>query len=70
VTWAGAATLARCADPAITVKAQSGIPDAIASPCGGGVAGSCAPAITSVGAVIDPSTGRRSMPPIASQQPA
>ena len=40
------------------------------APCQGGVAGSSAPLITSVGAVTEGSEARWSIAPIASQQPA
>ena len=40
------------------------------APCQGGVAGSCDPAMTSVGAVTEAMAARWSIAPIASQQPA
>ena len=49
---------------------RPGDPDAITAPCGGGVAGSSAPAMTSVGAVIEASNGPQVHAAIASQQPA
>ena len=70
MTSAALLTLARWAAPRTTRSRAPGMAEAIAAPCQGGVAGSCAPAMTSVGAVIEPSTGRRSMAAMASQQPA
>ena len=46
------------------------MPAAITSACAGGVAGSSAPAITSVGAEMVGSDGRRSIRSIAPQQAA
>src|SRR5207237_4091296 len=51
VTSADEETLARCDAPRITRSRAPGIADAIVAPCHGGVAGSSAPARTSVGAV-------------------
>src|ERR1039457_5979824 len=54
----------------MTVSRESEIPMAVAPPCHGGAAESSVPAMTRVGALIEPRTGRRSIPAIASPQPA
>ena len=54
----------------ITASREPSIPRAMTAPCHGGVAGSSDPEITSVGAEIPARDGRRSIPAMASQQPA
>ena len=70
MTGPGACRLARWEAPRITVSRAPGTLLAISAPCAGGAAGSSLAAMTRVGAVIEPSTGRRSIAAIASQQPA
>src|ERR1700722_10420813 len=70
VTSPGADTLARCEAPRMTASRDRVIPRAMTAPCHGGVAGSSDPAITRVGAGVAARSGRRSMPTMASQQPA
>ncbi len=54
----------------MTRSRESAMPAAVIAPCHGGAAWSSAPAMTSVGALIAPSAGRRSIPAMASPQPA
>ena len=52
MTVAGCSTVARCAAPGSTSRRAPGMPSASACWCSGGVAGSSAPPMTSVGAVM------------------
>src|SRR4029077_2049136 len=61
----GCAMLPRCAASSSTRNSAPWMPSAISAPCAGGVDGSSAPAITSVGATISSRSSRRSMTWIA-----
>src|ERR1700733_10498071 len=67
VTEAERSTLSRCAPGSTTVRDAPGMAAAMTSACATGVAGSCAPAITRVGAVTAPRLPIRSIVAMASQ---
>ena len=70
VTGPGAWYGARCEAPRMTRSRESAIPDAACAACQGGAAVSSDPAMTSVGTFTELSEGHRSIPAIASPQPA
>ena len=70
VARSGCSTVARWAAPGITTSWEPAMPWWMASAISSGVAGSSAPQITRVGAVIVWIWSRRSMPPMAVQHPA